>query len=407
MRYLARSARAHLLPAPPKPLLVCFSHLRWSFVWQRPQHLLSRAAREYRVLFVEEPVYAQVTGPSLDLSAGPGAITIVAPILPEHMKGSAGPAAHQSLLDALIEDMAAPEMVSWYYTPMALEYSHHVEANVCVYDCMDELSAFRGASPDMRQREQQLFRSAHVVFTGGQSLYEAKRSRHPNVHCFPSSIDVPHFKQARHITADPTDQAAIPRPRIGFFGVLDERLDTDLVAALADANPQWQLVMIGPLAKIEAADLPRRPNIHWLGGKSYEELPAYMSGWEAGFMPFALNEATRFISPTKTPEFLAAGLPVASTPVRDVVKMYGEGGYVEIADGAPHMSEKLQILLQRPREHWLERVDLLLATMSWDSTWEAMSQEINKLRTQRTRPTARPHPAEDVEAAVAGKLSRV
>jgi glycosyltransferase involved in cell wall biosynthesis len=217
-----------------------------------------------------------------------------------------------------------------------------------------------------------------VVFTGGQSLFEAKRDRHRNIHSFPSSIDAVHFRAARLKRADPADQELIARPRLGFFGVIDERLDVDLLARAAGMKPEWQFIMIGPVVKIDPATLPRRSNIHWLGGKSYDRLPAYLAGWNVGIMPFALNESTRFISPTKTPEFLAAGLPVVSTAITDVVRPYGEMGLVEIASTPDDLIGKAETLLTRPRDAWLRSVDSHLAKTSWDLTWAAMKAEIER-----------------------------
>ena len=359
-------------PDLPAPLLVCFSHLRWDFVWQRPQHLLSRAARHYRVLFIEEPVFKAAATAHVDISHRPGGITVAVPVLPEGLSKSEAVAAQRKLADRLLARETGAR-VFWYYTPMAMSFSSHLDCDLCVYDNMDELSAFRGASPELIAFEQDLFARADLVFTGGMSLYEAKRRRHPSVHAFPSSIDFDHFSQARRqIAPEPKDQATLPRPRLGFFGVIDERMDVDLVATAAELRPDWQIVMIGPVVKINAATLPRRPNIHWIGGKPYEDLPRYVAGWDIGFMPFALNEATRFISPTKTPEFLAAGVPVVSTPITDVVRPYGEKGLVEIAKTALEFVRKAEHLLARPKEGWLQKVDRHLAGGSWDKTWAAM-----------------------------------
>src|SRR5215204_3870526 len=262
----------------------------------------------------------------------PARQAITVPVLPEGLTAAEGLLALRGLVDRLLAREDESPRILWYYTPMALAFTSHLECDLCVYDNMDELSAFRGASQEMIDNEAELFRRADVVFTGGMSLYEAKRNRHANVHGLPSSIDFDHFSKARRMRdAEPADQAAIPHPRLGFFGVIDERMDIDLVAAVADLRPDWHLVMIGPVVKIDPATLPQRANIHWLGGKSYSDLPRYLSGWDVGFMPFALNESTRFISPTKTPEFLAAGVPVVSTPITDVVRPYGEKGLVEIA----------------------------------------------------------------------------
>lgn len=374
-----RSTARPALPAVPEysdlpaPLLVCFSHLRWDFVWQRPQHLLIRAAKHYRVIFVEEPVFKPSATPHIAISHRPGGITVALPVLQEGLAPAEIVRHQRRLLSQLLAGEAERGRVFWYYTPMALAFTDHLESDLCVYDNMDELSLFRGASEELIALERKLFAKADLIFTGGMSLYEAKRSRHHSVHPFPSSIEFDHFSKARRMTGpEPQDQAGIARPRLGFFGVIDERMDVDLVAAAAELRSDWQFVMIGPVVKIDEASLPRRANIHWIGAKSYSDLPRYLSGWDVGFMPFALNEATRFISPTKTPEFLAAGVPVISTPITDVIRPYGDKGLVEIARTADEVVAKAEILLSRPRDAWLQRVDRHLAAGSWDKTWAAM-----------------------------------
>ncbi len=381
----------------PSTLLLCLSHLRWNFVFQRPQHLLTRAARTHEVVFFEEPVFHPGAEPHLDTQRTPEGVTVVVPVLPEGMEPPAVIAAQRRLLDGLLSGAAGRPMVTWYYTPMALEFSEHLRPDLTVYDCMDELSAFRGAPPRMLELERALLARADLVFTGGRSLYEAKRGRHPRVSLFPSSIDTAHFAAARADGPDLDDQDAIPRPRIGFFGVIDERMDIELVGALAAARPDWSFVMIGPVVKIDPADLPRLPNIHWLGGRSYKELPGYLAGWDAGFMPFALNESTRFISPTKTPEFLAGGLPVVSTPIIDVVrdwgpKSAGESGLVEIAADPVEFAAALQMVLDRPRAGWLKQVDRRLAQTSWDQTWAEMHGMIDAALRATARQHASPQP---------------
>jgi glycosyltransferase involved in cell wall biosynthesis len=359
---------------PRAPLLVCFSHLRWDFVWQRPQHLLSRAARQYRVLVIEEPMFKPGIVPHMDLSTRPQGVTIAVPMLPDGLDDEDVILEQRDLVEKLLGRESAGSRAFWYYTPMAMAFTSHLECDLCVYDNMDELSLFRGASRELLELENELFARADVVFTGGMSLYEAKRNRHHNVHGFPSSIEFDHFVKARSVKADPADQAAIPGPRLGFFGVVDERMDVELLGEVAALRPSWQFVMIGPVVKIDPSSLPRRDNIHWLGSKDYKELPSYLSGWDIGFMNFALNEATRFISPTKTPEFLAAGVPVVSTPITDVVRPYGEKGLVEIAKTPLEVVRKAEFLLQRPREPWLQKVDRHLAAGSWDKTWASMNR---------------------------------
>jgi UDP-galactopyranose mutase len=381
-------------------VLLCLSHLRWDFVFQRPQHLMTRAARDNEVIFFEEPLEADIDWPRLDLSAEPGGVTRAIPVLP---RGTDPVAAQRALLDDLLEERTGRRLVAWFYTPMALAFAGHLQPDVTVYDCMDELSAFRGAPPAMLDMERRLLDRADLVFTGGRSLYEAKRGRHPRVSCFPSSIDTSHFGAARGELAEPDSMAGIAHPRMGFFGVIDERMDLELVAALAALRPELQLVMLGPVVKIDPASLPQAPNLHWLGGRRYEELPSYLAHWDLGFMPFALNESTRFISPTKTPEFLAAGLPVVSTPVVDVVRDYGEAGLVEVVSSAAEMAEQADRLLRRNSPEWLARVDAQLATNSWDLTWNRMAALIRGARVPQpaARQGAGAVPATGLAAGVA------
>lgn len=356
-----------------RDVLLCLSHLRWNFVTQRPQHLLSRAARDYDVVFFEEPHYREGVEPFLERYTTSEGVLVAAPVLPWGLDSLQVARAQRRLVTLLVDELAAERLVAWYYTPMALPFTRHLAADVVVYDNMDELSAFLGAPRRTIALERELLRRADVVFTGGMSLYEAKKHRHANIHPFPSSIDKAHFGQARsHAGEEPADQAGIPGPRLGFFGVIDERMDVDLVGRMADLRPDWHFVMIGPVVKIDPATLPQRPNLHWLGPKSYAELPAYLAGWDVGLMPFAINEATRFISPTKTPEFLAAGKPVVSTPIVDVVRTYGRQNLVTIASTAEEFVSRAEALMAAPRAEWLAAVDRCLAAHSWDRTWAEM-----------------------------------
>ncbi len=358
--------------------LLCFSHLRWDFVFQRPQHLLSRAAKTRRVFFWEEPMFMDIAAPTVELHDRDG-VCVVQPFLPQ----SSGPEATDRLLEGLLAGFLQAESITeyvvWYYTPMALAFTGRLEPAATVYDCMDELSAFKNAPPELKQREAELLRRADVVFTGGRSLYDGKAGMHGNVHLFPSSIDKAHFESARTAQPDPPDQQAIAHPRVGFFGVLDERLDRELLAEVARVRPQMQFVMLGPVVKIRPEDLPQAPNIHYLGQKTYKELPAYISGWSAAILPFALNASTAYISPTKTPEYLAAGRAVVSTPIRDVVREYGEPGLVAIASTPQQFAEALDSAVQPAPAAWLPAVDQKLASSSWDETWRAMSHEIDQV----------------------------
>jgi UDP-galactopyranose mutase len=238
--------------------------LRWNFVFQRPQHLLSRCALDRRVVFFEEPRH-DGGDPELEIGDTDYGVRTIVPHLPARLTIEQAERVLRKMVDKVLGDLRAPHPVLWYYTPMPIAFTEHVDASAVVYDCMDELTMFQGASPLLGQREKLLLARADVVFTGGHSLYEYKRDVHHNIHPFPSSVDVAHFAQARESVADPADQAEIPHPRVGFCGVIDERMNTELVAELADARPDLHMVMIGPVAKIDAAALPRRANIPWLG----------------------------------------------------------------------------------------------------------------------------------------------
>ena len=381
---------------PTEPDLICLSHLRWRFVFQRPQHLMTRCARERRVYFVEEPLYSPGGVPHLrrDIDGG---VTILVPQLPSDLDEPAIVSAQRALLDDFIAQEHITDYVLWYYTPMALPFTRHLTPLAIVFDCMDELSAFKNAPAVLREREADLMAEASVVFTGGQSLYEAKRHQHPNIHPFPSSVDVPHFARARAVTSTPPDQADIPSPRLGFFGVIDERMDLELVAGVAAARPDWQIVMLGPVVKIDPASLPCAPNIHYLGPKSYAELPLYVGGWDVALLPFALNDSTRFISPTKTPEYMAAGRPVVSTPIRDVVRPYGQRGLVRIADDVSSFVAACAEAMAEDPVQRNGRADAFLRRTSWDGTWARMRRLIDSA-------TGRTETSDAAEAAAADSV---
>ena len=357
--------------AQPSSDLVCLTHLRWSWVYQRPQHLLTRAARDRRVFVFEEPFEDSVR-PRLEVTSPVQNVVVATPHIPAGLTGRERWAALRQLLDTWLSREGVRDFILWYYTPMALPFSGHLEAECVVYDCMDELSGFAGAPPEMRSLEQQLFSRCDIVFTGGYSLHEAKQRHHREVHAVPSSVDAAHFARARSIRQDPADQAPIPRPRLGYCGVIDERIDLDLVREVASARPTWQFVFVGPVTKIDPASLPRGANLHYLGGRHYDELPAYLSGWDVALLPFAHNDSTRFISPTKTPEYLAAGRRVVSTSVRDVVRTFGDTGFLGFGDSADEFIAAIERALDEDDPKRQHRVDHYLAMQSWDRTWARM-----------------------------------
>ena len=379
------------------PTMIVFCHLRWDFVYQRPQQLLSRLAEHYRILVVEEPVYHEGE-PFLKRYSPLENLTVLQPHTPIHARGF-----HDDqipLLRPLLADLAPDENpVVWFYTPMALPLLQTLRPRVIVYDCMDELSAFKNAPRQLLQRESALLKIADVVFTGGPSLYEAKRERHANAHCFPSSVDIKHFSQALDRSRAHPSQLNLRVPRLGYYGVIDERFDIDLLRAIADARPEWELVIVGPVVKIDPAALPRNPNIHYMGQASYDELPQYLAAWQVCLMPFALNESTKFISPTKVLEYMAAELPIVSTDIADVTKPYGS--IVSIAqDGTQFINACEEALKSSPeqRARMATHMRTVARSTSWDRTADLMrgliiagqkSRTATLLRAAATVPPAR------------------
>lgn len=352
--------------------MIVFCHLRWDFVYQRPQHLLSRLAQHYKIMIVEEPIYHEGESFLKSYTVGDN-ITVYQPHTPVHACGF-----HDDqipLLQPLLASIVPADVdpIAWLYTPMALPLLQSVHPSVVVYDCMDELAAFRNAPKQLLQRETALLHLADVVFTGGPSLYEAKRERHSNAHCFPSSVDVGHFAQALDRSSSHPKQAHIGGPRLGFYGVIDERFDIDLLRAMADAHPEWQLVLVGPVVKIDPASLPNNPNIHYMGQASYEELPQYLAGWDVCLLPFALNESTKYISPTKVLEYMAAELPTVSTNITDVTKPYS--GIVSIGytheEFIAHCEAALAMSPQE-RQQMVAAMRNVVQNTSWDKTADQM-----------------------------------
>ena len=356
--------------------LICFSHLRWDFVYQRPQHLLTRFSETFNVYFVEEPIFDSEGDAYISFSKRKEKLWIGVPHLPANLNQSEINQLLEDLMHKFLKKEDMSKFIFWYYTPMALMFSESFVPHLIVYDCMDELSQFKFAPPELKILEVKLLERADVVFTGGVSLYEAKKSQHQNIHPFPSSIDREHFIKGRRKNLEPSDQKKITGTKLGFYGVIDERFDLELIESIAQMRPEWQIILLGPVVKIDPESLPKRSNIHYLGPKEYQDLPAYLSGWNVALLPFLLNDATKYISPTKTPEYLAAGKPVVSTAIRDVVNPYGVKGLVKIAYNASEFVSAVEDHLKTPHEKWLPRVDQFLVKNSWDITQGKMLELI-------------------------------
>jgi Glycosyl transferases group 1 len=355
--------------------LICFCHIRWDFVYQRPQHLLNRFAVRNRVFVIEEPFFDQDEN-ALEITRGSDLTNLWVVKLRVKRQTEADESLEilKDLLTQLITEHNISRYLLWYYSPMALKYSDHLKPTIIVYDAMDELTAFKFAPPELKELESVLLSRADVVFTGGQSLYEAKKHLHHNIHAFPSSIDKAHFAKARYNKEDPDDQKSIPHPRLGFYGVIDERFNISLVDEITDLRPDWHFIIIGPVVKIDPDLLPKKANIHYLDPKTYDTLPLYLSGWDIATLPFALNESTKFISPTKTPEYLAGGKPVISTSITDVVNPYAKKELVKIADTAEEfVAAADEIFNSTNNQLWLQKTDEFLAMNSWNETWHHMN----------------------------------
>ena len=369
--------------------LICISHLRWDFVWQRPQQLLSRLAKQYRIFFVEEPVTdTTIDKPYLESYPGrtPGAepVTVVRmhyPSTDHYWIGHNDPrtqADYETLLLDFIEHEEIHNPMLWLYTPMAAPFVEAIQPHLMIYDVMDELSAFKEAPTALKEADRRLLGQADLVFTGGASLYRARKPYSDNIHLFPSGVDIQHFARAdRERFAKPADIAQIQPPRLGYFGVIDERMDLDLLAYVAAAHPEWNLIMLGPVIKIAPQDLPQAPNLHYPGMKDYNDLPVYLSHFDVALVPFAMNEATRFLSPTKTLEYLAAHKPVVSTPIPDIVELYGD--YVRIGETPAEFVTQIEAALAAtPEERFIrrQREQQLLTRYTWDNIAERMGELI-------------------------------
>jgi UDP-galactopyranose mutase len=388
--------------------ILTFSHLRWNFVYQRPQHLLSRLSASRRVIFIEEPEFAEGEPPHWILERPERNILVARPVTPCQSLGFDDQQLPylQPLVRELLEQEDFPNHVQWFYTPMALPLAEACsQPQAIVYDCMDELSAFLNAPAALLDREAQLLACADLVFTGGPSLYRAKKTRHPRVHCFPSSVDAKHFAAAANRSPETSEQASLPHPRLGYFGVIDERLDLPLLAFLADVHPHWQIVMVGPVVKIDPASLPQRPNIHYYGQRAYAQLPSFLKGWDICLLPFARNQATRYISPTKTLEYMAAGKMIASTPITDVAEPYGEMVFLgatpeEFAMACEH-ALNADTTDRTSRQAKMREV---LSRTSWDATAAQMAQLISEALDRKIslRAASDSHPTSSLRTIVIG-----
>lgn len=365
-----------------EPGIIVFSHLRWNFVWQRPQQFLSRFGEKHPILFVEEPMWDLAAGeqPRAEIQEVQANITTLVPHMPAGAtKDELDGARREMVRDALKSHPQSNRFQSpllWYYSPMDAAWSlGYFNSRGIIYDCMDELSLFAGAPAELVEQEARLIKNADIVFAGGKDLSEKKREQHSNVHFFGCGVEYQHFAQAQDSSKPlPADVAELPRPVIGWFGVIDERMDYDLVKEMAEARPDWSFVLVGPVVKVDPASLPQAPNLYWVGQRDYKELPDYCRAYDVCMMPFALNDATRYINPTKALEYLATGRPVISTPVNDVVSQYT--GTIAIAKNAQEFVRAIENALENDQSQHIAAGVSRARECSWESTVAQMEQLI-------------------------------
>jgi glycosyltransferase involved in cell wall biosynthesis len=373
--------------------IIVHCHLCWDWVWQRPQQFVSRLSRRHKILFIE------TIGPDPQLLT-PFArfrtdeqfpnVTLLRLQFPSWRWGDSDfvDCERRRLVKEFLGGPAAGQFenpVQWFYDPMAASsFVGHMGEIATVYDCMDELSKFSEAPPEIIGREAGLLAMADVVFTGGRRLYENKRRMNSNCHFYGCGVDVEHFgKASGSETKIPEDIASLPRPVLGYFGVVDERMDYELVAKLADANPNGSVVMVGPALKVDKVPLPRRHNLHWLGQRAYADLPAYAKAFDVCLMPFALNAATEFINPTKALEYMATGRPVVSSAVPDVVRNFGS--VIKVAGDHDEFITSCQRAIKQKDAAAIESGMRMASENSWESIVTRLEEHLDAaLRNKRT-----------------------
>lgn len=372
---------------------MALSHLRWNFVWQRPQQFLSRFAAKHPILFIEEPDYCLDEGTRIEVSRPMANVTVVTPQFARSLRGTdqVGPMMLHTTREAMAHANADGKFdapLLWVYSPMESAWAlDEFPVRAIIYDCMDELSQFHGAPKELIDNERRLMDRADIVFCGGYELWMKKSRQHPNAHFFGCGVEYDHFAQAQNKSLPlPEDVANIAHPTAGWFGVVDERMDYDLLGKVAQLRPNVNFVVVGPVVKVDPASLPQAPNLHWLGGRDYKVLPDYCRAFDVCLMPFALNEATEFINPTKALEYLATGNPVVGTPVADVVRQYADT--ILIASTAEDFAHCIDRALENPDSTMISKGIERAKDSSWERTVDHMQNLIEDAVAGSTRPKA-------------------
>jgi glycosyltransferase involved in cell wall biosynthesis len=392
-----RNSRKQLFTSVPQrgdtpsdfPIIV-HSHLGWDWVWQRPQQFHSRLSKTHPVLFVEGPIPSEEVEKSRvtlrEISDYPNIVVLqmVVPASRFRTDGAWVDTERRRLVQTVLEGPLGRSFenpVQWFYDPMAVTaFLGHMDESAVVYDCMDELSQFKGAPRELVRRERELLNAADVVFAGGPKMARSKARFNSNCHSYGCGVDIKHFGKARHAaTKVPQDVAQLSGPVLGYIGVVDERLDYDLLANLADHNPAWSIAIVGPHTKVDPADFPKRDNLHFLGGRDYSQLPAYAKAFDVCMMPFAKNEATEYINPTKALEYMATGRPIVSTDVEDVVLQFSD--VVEIAVTHDEFIAGCERSIAQPSLRRINAGLKMAKNNSWDSIVAQLERHVEDILT--------------------------
>ncbi len=281
--------------------------------------------------------------------------------------------------------------ITWFMIPHLSSVVGELGERFSVYYCIDDYSALPDVNPDVvRAMDEELTRKADLVFVASDTLLDRKCALNPRTRVSPHGVDFEHFARAQDDRLPvPTDVASLPQPVIGFFGLIERWIDLDLVDFLAERRPEWTFVLIGRVA-VPEDQLPRRSNIHFLGKRSYSDLPAYGKMFDAAIIPYRLTRQVLHANPIKLREYLAMGKPIVSVSTPEIDK-YAD--VVEIAHSREEYLAKLDAVLARPPapEEIRRRMDRV-ASESWDARLQEVLEVVNEhlAGSARIEPTARP-----------------
>ncbi|MBN1593755.1 MAG: glycosyltransferase [Candidatus Coatesbacteria bacterium] len=351
-------------------------------LWQRPQQIAVRIANRHPVLYVW-PRYAselarRKSKSEFTPSDGAKGVHLLAPLLLPFERAIKGIyrinlKTISSLISAALPRIDADgRPVLWFYAPRFAPIIDSLDHAAVVYDIMDEHSAFGFARRETMELERRLLESADVVFAGTNALAERKAEFAPDIKYYPCGVEFDHFSSALGGSLPvPAALSEVEGPVIGYFGAVDDRLDFDMIFAVARAYPEWNFLLAGPwLSSRQRSELETTGNIILPGLVDYSELPAYLARFDVAILPFVLNKLTLHIHPTKALEYLASRTPVISTAIPDVVKFYS--GIIDIVSTADEFASAVERALEKPNEDAIERGFELARSSSWENMVENM-----------------------------------